>query len=136
MTTAAFSTSNVKRTLTKAFIEGAGNHVDVKNQAWTRTFRWRYDKSAAVVDAPYTGLGNYATWDKSATISASAFTAMDLQTHTYVAYVAKVSFDPFTPDEVDGYREGCMRKLGFSAQRTMRAASSAEYTSVLVVCTN
>lgn len=125
MTTAAFSTSNVKRTLTKAFIEGAGNHVDVKNQAWTRTFRWRYDKSAAVVDAPYTGLGNYATWDKSATISASAFTAMDPQTHTYVAYVAKVSFDPFTPDEVDGYREGCMRKLGFSAASTISEAAAA-----------
>ncbi len=125
MATAAFSISNVKRSLTRAFIEGAGNHVDVKNQSWTKTFRWRYDKAAAIIDAPWTGLGNYSTWDKSATINPSAFTALDPQTHTYVAYAAKISFDPFTPDEIDGYREGCMRKLGFSAASTISEAAAA-----------
>lgn len=125
MATAAFSISNVKRSLTRAFIEGAGHHVDVRNQAWTKTFRWRYDKAAAIIDAPWTGLGNYGTWDKSATINASTFAALDPQTHTYVAYAAKISFDPFTSDEIDGYREGCMRKLGFSAASTISEAAAA-----------
>lgn len=126
MATAAFSISNVKRELTKAFIEGAGNHVDVRNQNWTRTFRWRYDRNAAAVrDAAYTGLPNYGTWDKSATINPSGFAALDPQVHTYVAYAAKISFDPFTPDEVEGYREGCMRKLGFSAASTISEAAAA-----------
>lgn len=125
MATSAFSTSNVKRTLTKAFIEGAGNHVDVRNQTWTRTFRWRYDNAAALIDAPWTGLGNYSTWNKSDTINASSFAALDPQTHTYVAYVAKIAFDPFTPDEIPGYREGCMRKLGFSAASTISEAAAA-----------
>lgn len=126
MATAALSTSNVKRKLTKAFMEGAGQHVSVKNQNWAQTFRWRYERDqAALVNAPMTGVGDFSTWDKSATISPSTVAALDPKTITYVAYAAKVTFDPFTPSEIEGYRESVIRKLGFSAASTINEAAAA-----------
>ncbi len=126
MPTAALSTSNAKRRMTKAFMEGAGHHTSVKDQSWAKTFRWRYEKDqAAILSAPYTGVPNFGTWDKSATISADAIAALDPQTITYVAYAAKVSFDPFTPTEIEGYRESVVRKLGFAGASTIAEAAAA-----------
>lgn len=126
MATSALSTSNHKRRLQKSYFEGANQAASVRNQQWTITFDWRYDKNAAaILSSAMTGIPDFSTWDKSATISASSIASLDAATITYVAYAAKVSFDPFTPDEIEGYREGVMRKLGFSGASTISEAAAA-----------
>lgn len=126
MATSALSYTNAKQRYTAAFMEGVNQNVAVQNQAQMSTFDWRYDENvAAIQSAPYTGIGALSTWNKSDTISASAIEALDPQVITYVAYVAKLNFDPFTPSEINGYRDSCVRKLGFAAASTIAEAAAA-----------
>lgn len=126
MATSALSHTNAKQRLTAAFMEGAGQSVSVKDQSWTKTFEWRFDDNvAAIQSAPYTGIGAVATWDKSSTISASPIAALDAQIITYLAYAACVKFDPFTPNEIVGYRESVLAELGFAAASGIAEAAAA-----------
>ncbi len=126
MATQALSYTNAKERYVAAFFEGAGTHVSVQNQSWAKTFDWRFDANvAAIQSAPITGIGDFSSWNKTDTVSASTIAALDPQILTYVAYAAKVNFDPFTADEIRGYREGVLGQMGFAAASTINEAASA-----------
>lgn len=127
MPTSSFSTSNVFDTVTMAAFEGASAAAAVADPTWEDTFDWTEGIASAMKLAPYTGVGDFSTWNGLDAITAESPAAMDAQTMTYVAYAARVRLGILQLQELPGYREGTFRKIGFSAASTIaEAAASAK----------